>query len=63
MKERVLIKSVTLKDCCVDTFRAGGHGGQRQNKVETGVRIVHLESGAVGEARELASQIQNKRKA
>lgn len=61
MRERVL--SVTLKDCRVDTFRAGGKGGQNQNKRDTGVRIVHPPSGAVGESREERSQLQNKTKA
>jgi protein subunit release factor A len=59
--ERVL--SVTLADCRVDTFRSGGKGGQNQNKRETGVRIVHEPSGAVGESREERSQLQNKRTA
>jgi protein subunit release factor B len=44
MRERIL--SVTLADCRVDTFRAGGKGGQNQNKRETGVRITHRASGA-----------------
>lgn len=44
--------SVSIKDCRVDTFRAGGPGGQRQNKVSSGVRIIHEPSGAVGEARD-----------
>lgn len=61
MKEKVL--SVTLKDCRVDTFRAGGPGGQKQNKTSSGVRVTHLASGAVGESREERSQLQNKRKA
>lgn len=56
-----LLFSVTLADCRVDTFRAGGKGGQNQNKRETGVRIVHKASGAVGEARDERSQLQNKR--
>jgi protein subunit release factor A len=59
--ERVL--SVTLKDCRVDTFRCSGHGGQNVNKRDTGVRIVHEPSGAVGESREERSQLQNKRTA
>lgn len=53
--------SVSIKDCRVDTFRAGGPGGQRQNKVSSGVRIVHEPSGAVGEARDERSQLQNKK--
>lgn len=60
-REKIL--SVTLADCDVDTFRAGGNGGQNQNKRETGVRITHRASGAVGESREQRSQLQNKRTA
>lgn len=60
---RELIATVTLKDCVVDTFRAGGKGGQNQNKRDTGVRITHPPSGAVGEARDQRSQLQNKRSA
>lgn len=45
----------------MDTFRAGGKGGQKQNKTESGVRIRHPASGAVGESREERSQHQNKR--
>jgi protein subunit release factor A len=55
--------SITRKDFRVDTFRSGGKGGQNQNKVESGVRITHLESGAVGESRDERSQLQNKNKA
>lgn len=58
-----LLFSVTLADCDVETFRSGGPGGQNQNKRETGVRIRHRESGAVGESREQRSQLQNKRTA
>ena len=53
--------TVTIKDCRVDTFRSGGKGGQHQNKRDTGVRVVHDPSGAVGECRETKSQLQNKR--
>lgn len=61
--ERELLFSVTKKDLRVDTFRSGGKGGQNQNKRDTGVRITHLVSGAVGESREERSQEQNKQKA
>lgn len=54
---------VTWGDCRVDTFRAGGKGGQNQNKVESGVRVTHVASGAVGEARDTRDQLKNKRSA
>lgn len=60
---RELLFSVTKKDFRVDTFRAGGPGGQKQNKTSSGVRITHLESGAVGESRDDRSQARNKKKA
>jgi protein subunit release factor B len=58
---RELAFSVTLADCDVQTFRAGGKGGQNQNKRDTGVRIIHRASGARGEARDERSQLQNKK--
>ena len=58
-----LLFSVSIKDCRVDTFRSGGKGGQNQNKVNSGVRIVHKASGAVGEARDSRDQLTNKRNA
>lgn len=58
-----LLFSVTKKDLRVDTFCSGGKGGQNQNKVASGVRITHLESGAVGESREERDQPRNKKKA
>lgn len=63
MTDRELLFSVTLDDCRVDTFRSGGKGGQNQNKRDTGVRVVHEPSGAVGESREERSQLQNKKAA
>lgn len=59
MPERKKILSVTLADCRVDHFRSGGKGGQNQNKRDTGTRVVHEPSGAVGESREERSQLQN----
>ena len=60
---RQLVHRVTIRDCEIETFRVGGGGGQRRDKVETGVRIRHRPSGAVGEARESRRQIDNKRAA
>lgn len=55
--------SITRKDLDIQTFKAGGKGGQHQNKTDSGVRIVHRESGAIGESRTERSQYQNKRNA
>jgi hypothetical protein len=61
--KKELLFSVTLDDCDVQTFRAGGNGGQNQNKRDTGVRIIHRASGARGESREFRTQLENKRAA
>ena len=63
MKKKELLFSITKKDFEIQTFRSGGKGGQNQNKVESGVRIIHKASGAVGESREERHQLQNKKKA
>ena len=61
--EKELLYSLTKKDFKMQTFRSGGPGGQNQNKRNSGVRIIHSDSGAVGESREHKSQFQNKRAA
>lgn len=58
-----LLFSVTAKDFTIQTFRSGGKGGQNQNKVNSGVRIIHEPSGARGEARDSRDQKTNKRNA
>lgn len=63
MKNKKLLFSVSIKDCEVQTFRSGGKGGQNQNKVESGVRVIHHPSGAVGEARDSRDQPVNKKNA
>lgn len=63
MGDRKLLFAVTKDDFRIDTFRAGGKGGQNQNKTDSGVRFTHIESGAVGEARDERSQLQNKKAA
>lgn len=59
MKE--LLFSVTRKDFEMQFFRAGGKGGQKQNKTSSACRIIHRESGSVGESREERSQMQNRK--
>ncbi len=60
---RKLLFSVTRKDFDIQTFRSGGPGGQHQNKTDSGVRIIHKESGISAESRSHKSQLQNKRAA
>lgn len=55
--------SVTKDDFELQTFRAGGKGGQGQNKRSTGVRLIHKASGARGEARDERSFDQNRKNA
>jgi len=54
---------IKKQDLRWEFFRAGGPGGQKQNKTSSAARVTHIPTGITGESRVERSQTQNRHRA